>query len=127
MTDFPVSNMNPDGMFVFGMIRAFGVEPLSNGTGFLIDLTKLNTETLPAQLATPLLTLSLNQTQLDLSYHAFNDGHLTVQVITGTEKVIEVLSNRKDCRETISFNKVGVTLSLVFTEGETLHYVVKIQ
>ncbi|MCA9637994.1 MAG: hypothetical protein KC420_18325, partial [Myxococcales bacterium] len=59
MTDFPVANMNPEAMWIFGVVRAIGVEPWARGlkiarreggpTQAVIDLRLLRLERSPGR------------------------------------------------------------------------------
>lgn len=75
MTDFPVSNANPDAMFIIGLIRCMGIEPYQEG-GLLVNLTRVWNvkDILPVSLQTPLISATVNSTGLFGMYHAWNDG-----------------------------------------------------
>merc|ERR1712137_1403692 len=44
MTDFPVSNSNPDAMYCLALQRLLGVEPSADGDGLFINVTRAGFE-----------------------------------------------------------------------------------
>ncbi|MBL8949858.1 MAG: hypothetical protein JNK82_03715, partial [Myxococcaceae bacterium] len=73
MTDFPVNNMNPEAMWLFGLVRAAGIEPMPGGlritTGggtYTVDL--------------PLMKLEVKGTQVGGVYRARNAGTLVLEI-----------------------------------------------
>ena len=87
MTDWPVMNMNPDAMYLFGTLRVAGVEPY--GRGLRIQPTGV-----PAQLTldTKLLRLATRGGETIGEYRAQNGGELVLTLAAPRgQKVVEVL------------------------------------
>jgi len=83
MTDFPVNNMNPEAMWLFGLVRAAGIEPVAGGLRitpgegrYTIDL--------------PLLKLEVEPGRAAGVYRARNAGALTlkIQPPSGPERAV---------------------------------------
>ena len=80
MEDFPVANMNPEAMWLIGLLRTAGVEPLGNGLlvqprgapgrdTYVLDL--------------PLLRLEVSPTRIAGEYRAKNAGATTLTIAIG--------------------------------------------
>ncbi len=75
MTDFPVNNMNPEAMWLFGLVRAAGIEPTADGLriapgagSYTLDL--------------PLMKLEVEPNRVAGTYRARNAGSLQLRVQT---------------------------------------------
>ncbi len=81
MTDFPVNNMNPEAMWLFGLVRAAGVEPSAGG----LSITPSGRYTVDL----PLLRLEVEPGRVSGVYRAKNSGSLVLRVRTpGGERAI---------------------------------------
>lgn len=82
MTDFPVANMNPDGMFMMGLVRCLGININRELTepSFEIDLTRVAPEAIPFSFSSPLFSLQVTRDSLDMTYRPHNEGELTFLV-----------------------------------------------
>ena len=87
MTDFPMGNSNPDGMFMFSFVRLLGVQPYSlvvNRTndvklsGLLVNCTQAGGF---FSVSLPMVDLSYSQDEISLTYRANNDGHISFFVV----------------------------------------------
>jgi len=82
MTDFPVSNMNPDGMFLMGLIRCLGIN-INRGLpepSFEVDLSKVAPASIPFSFRSPVFSLQVSDTLLNMTYTPHNEGELTFVV-----------------------------------------------
>lgn len=78
MTDWPTANSNGDAMFVFGLVRVLGISGTDDG--FAIDATRLAASALPFRFASPLLTIAVNATAVDVTYVSQCRGGVVVSV-----------------------------------------------
>lgn len=81
MTDFPVSNANPDAMFLLGILKAFTIDSVADG--LLLNLSKIPLSSFrdPIALSTPLLKFNVTRHRLQGEYQAFNNGYLVLHVV----------------------------------------------
>ena len=78
MTDWPTANSNPDAMFLFGCLRIIGIQ--GTDTGFAVDASRLALEQLPVLVESPLLTVAINATSVEIVYVSQNSGSVLVTV-----------------------------------------------
>ena len=108
MTDFPVSNMNPEAMWLLGLIRTAGIEPVADG--LLFTPRQGGPATYTVQL--PLLRLDVAESGVSGWYRAQNDGELGLYVAVPEGALPTALVDGDAVAVTVDQGRVRLPLSL---------------
>ena len=113
--DFPISNNNPDAMFLFAFLRLVGIRPSSSSQGGLtFDFTSpLYSRSLSINL--PLFSFLFSQKEIQISYH-FIPPHESVDELAVPIEVI--LPNIKQQNQT---TKCSINFKPITCEPSSLH------
>ncbi|MBI5502875.1 MAG: Ig-like domain-containing protein [Deltaproteobacteria bacterium] len=119
MTDFPVANMNPEAMWLFGLLRTAGVEPVADGLS--IRPPGGGPEAYTIQL--PLLRVEVTPRRIGGRYRAANDGSIVLHVAVpdGATPVARI-DGGSVAADVIDG---AVALPLVFLRGQELEFAVE--
>lgn len=116
MEDFPVANMNPEAMWLVGLLRTAGVEPL--GAGLLVEPRHAKDRE-SYVLDLPLLRLEVSPNRIAGEYRAKNRGATTLTIaIGGTSARATVRGAPVDAPITNG----RVVLPLAFSAGEKIAF-----
>ncbi len=115
MTDFPVNNMNPEAMWLFGLARAAGVEPTPGGLRI--------TPSVHSTVDFPLLRLSTGATGLSGEYRARNPGAITLFVAVPAGSSPQALVNGVSVPANVSAGRLS--LPLTFIAGQRIPFEVR--
>jgi hypothetical protein len=103
MTDFPVSNANPDAGWVNALRWSVGIEPAKQGDGLQIDVRRVQPGVV---FDAPLIKLSVNEQSVTGQYRALNNaGQLNLYVITRSGSSV-VVPLRFERGQTLDFDVV---------------------
>jgi hypothetical protein len=116
MQDFPVANMNPEAMWLVGLLRTAGVEPL--GDGLLIEPRHAqNRESYVIDL--PLLRIEVDRDRIAGEYRAKNAGSTTLVVgIGGTTAKAKL----RGAPAATTITNGRVALPITFAAGERIAF-----
>jgi hypothetical protein len=116
MSDFPVANMNPDAMWVLGLLRTAGVEPAGNG----LNLTPRGGGKDTYVVRTPLLRLEVSPNRVGGTYRAYNSGSIWLNVAVPAGRTPVVRVGGTGVPVTVSEGRARVPLS--FQRGQSIPF-----
>ena len=116
MTDFPVANMNPEAMFLLGLIRTAGLEPEGDG----LSITPRGGGTDRYSLDLPLLRLEVAPERIGGIYRAPNDGSVVLHVAVPAGAEVQAFIRGQPVDSTAIQGRV--LLPLTFADGEQVPF-----
>lgn len=119
MQDFPVANMNPEAMWLVGLLRTAGVEPLGDGL-LVVPRHAANREAYILEL--PLLRLDVSKDRIAGEYRAQNAGATKLTLAIGGTTARATVRGAVVNAPIIEGR---VTLPLTFAKGEKIAFVVE--
>jgi hypothetical protein len=115
MTDFPISNMNSDAMWLIGLLRCAGIEPTETG----LTLNPCNVIG-ACVIDFPLMRLDASKSKLVGIYRAHNSGQLdlSIKIPESARPQIKLNGHFIDC----SSLQGNAILPLIFEKGDTISF-----
>lgn len=116
MTDFPVSNMNPEAMALLGLLRTAGIEPGGDG----LSVTPRGGGVDRYTIDFPLLRLEAAPERIGGLYRAHNDGSVVLRVAVPAGAELQAFVRGKPVDATPQAGRVALRLD--FTDGEEVPF-----
>jgi hypothetical protein len=116
MTDFPVANMNPEAMWLLGLLRAAGIEPTPEG----LSIEPRDGGLGEYVVQTPLLRVEVEEGRVGGRYVAHNDGDLCLDIAVPAGSSPSAVLDGESLPVTPSEGRVR--LPLIFSRDQTLSF-----